>query len=122
MVGIRNLMGKDACWISRLKDELVDEGTASELLAANLSSLFLSSLISSCTGENVGTSFFLEDADVHLASKWAQNLLQHYDQAGRTHCVTTLVPLQPILSLENSNMLQTSVEGSIRLHCEVWIV
>ena len=69
MVGIRNLAGRDACWISRLKGELVVEGVGSELLAASLSSLFLSSLISSCTGENVGTSFFFEDTDVCLASR-----------------------------------------------------
>ena len=35
MVGIRNPTSRDACWISRLKDELVVEGMASELLAAN---------------------------------------------------------------------------------------
>ena len=45
---------------------------ASELLAASLSNLFLSSLISSCIGENVGTSFFFDDADVFFASKWAR--------------------------------------------------
>ena len=42
MVGMQNPVGKDACWISRLKGELVDEGVALELLAANLWSLFLS--------------------------------------------------------------------------------
>ena len=47
------------------------ESVVSELLATNLSNLFLSSLISSCIGENVGTSFFFDDADVLLASKWA---------------------------------------------------
>ena len=62
-------MGRGACWISRLKGKLVVEGVASELLAANLSSRFLSSLISSCTGANVGMSFFFDDADVLLASK-----------------------------------------------------
>ena len=45
MVGIRNPVGKGACWISRLKGELVVEGVASKLLGANLSSLFLSLLI-----------------------------------------------------------------------------
>ena len=45
------------------------EGVTSELLAANLSSHFLSSLISSCTGENVGMLFFFDDADILLASK-----------------------------------------------------
>ena len=68
MVDIRNPVGKGVCWISRLKGELVEESVASELLATNLSSLFLSSLISSCIGENVGTSFFFDDADVLLAS------------------------------------------------------
>ena len=68
MVGIRNPVGKGTCWISRLKSELVVEGVASKLLATSLSSLFLSSLISSCTRENVDRSFFVEDADVHLAS------------------------------------------------------
>ena len=69
MVGIRKLMGRGAYRISRLKDELVVEGAASELLAASLSNHFRGSLISSCMGENVGTSFFFNDADVHLASK-----------------------------------------------------
>ena len=69
MVDMQNPVGKDACWISMLNGELVDEGVVSELLAATLSSLFLSSLISSCIGENSGTSFFFEDADVHLACK-----------------------------------------------------
>ena len=62
-------MGRGACWISRLKGELVMMGAAFELLAANLSNRFLSSLISSCTGENVGMSFFFDDADVLLASR-----------------------------------------------------
>ena len=62
-------MGRGACWISRLKGELVVEGVASEFLATSLSSRFLSSLISSCTGENVGMSFFFDDANVLLASK-----------------------------------------------------
>ena len=62
-------MGRGAYWISRLKGELVVKGAASELLATNLSSRFLSSLISSCTGENVGMSFFFDDADVLLASR-----------------------------------------------------
>ena len=70
MVGMRNPAGKDACCISRLKGELVVDGVVSKLLVANLSSLFLSSLILSCTRENVGTSFFFEDADVRLTSKW----------------------------------------------------
>ena len=64
-------MGRGVCWISRLKGQLVVEGVASEPLAANLSNRFLSSLISSCTGENVGTSFFFDDADVLLASRLA---------------------------------------------------
>ena len=62
-------MGRGACWISRLKGELVVEGATSELLAANLSSRFLSSLISLCTGENVGMSFFFDDVIVLLASR-----------------------------------------------------
>ena len=69
VVVIRKLVGSGACWISRLKDELVVEGVASELLAASLSSRFLSLLISSCMEEIVGTSFFFDDADVRLASK-----------------------------------------------------
>ena len=64
MVGIWNPAGKGACWISRLKSELVVEGVASKLLAASLSSLFLSLLISACTRENTGTSFFFKDADI----------------------------------------------------------
>ena len=72
MVSIRNPVGKGACWISRLKCQLVMEGMASELLVTNLSSLFLSLLISSCIGENVGTLFFFDDADVLIASKWAR--------------------------------------------------
>ena len=69
MVYIRTLIGSGAYWISRLKGELVVEGMASELLAASLSSHFRSSLISSCMGENVGMSFFFDDADICLASK-----------------------------------------------------
>ena len=72
MVGIRKPVGRGACWISRLKCELVVEGMASELLVANLSSRFLSLLISSCMGENVSTSFFFDDADVLLASRRAR--------------------------------------------------
>ena len=52
-----------------LKGEVVVEGEVSELLVANLSSCFLSSLISSCTGDNVGTSFFFDDVDILLASR-----------------------------------------------------
>ena len=55
---------------SRLKGELVVEGATFELLATNLSSHFLSPLISSCMGENMGTSFFLDDVDIVLASRW----------------------------------------------------
>ena len=69
IVGIWKPVGRGACWISRLKDELVVEGAASELLASNLSSHFLSLLISSCTGENIGRSFFFDEADVLLASR-----------------------------------------------------
>ena len=69
MVGIRKLVGKGAYRISRLKDELVVEGAASKLLTAILSNHFRSSLISSCKGENVDTSFFFNDVDVRLASK-----------------------------------------------------
>ena len=72
MVGIQNPLGKGTCWISRLKDELVVEGVTSKLLAVSLLSLFLSSLISSCTRENAGRSFFFEDADVRLESRWAR--------------------------------------------------
>ena len=86
MVSIRNPVGKDTCWISRQKGKLVVKGVASKLLVGNLSSLFLSSLISLYNGEIAGTSFFFEDANVCLASRWAHNPLQHYDQAGRTHC------------------------------------
>ena len=69
MVSIRKLVGSGACWISGLKGELVVEGMASELLAASLSNRFRSLLISSCMGENVGTSFFFDDVDVRLASR-----------------------------------------------------
>ena len=69
MVGIQKPVGKGAYLISRLKGELVVEVVAFELLVANLSSRFLSSLISSCMRENVGTSFFFDDANVLLASK-----------------------------------------------------
>ena len=69
MVSIRKSVGSGACWISRLKCELVVEGVAFELVVASLSNCFQSSLISSCMRENVGTSFFFDDADVHLASK-----------------------------------------------------
>ena len=69
IVGIRKPVGRGAYWITRLKGELVVEGAASKLLVANLSNYFLSSLISSCTGENVGMSFFFDDADVLLASR-----------------------------------------------------
>ena len=69
MVGIRKPVGSGACWISRLKSKLVVEGVASELLATSLSSRFLGSLILSFIGENVGTSFFFDDADVLLASR-----------------------------------------------------
>ena len=69
MVSIQKPVGSDAYWISRLKGKLVVEGVASELLAASLSNHFGSSLISLCMGENVGTLFFFEDADVRLASR-----------------------------------------------------
>ena len=69
MVGIQKPTGRGACWISRLKGELVVEGVASKLLAANLSNLFLSSLSSSCMGENVDMPFFFDDVDVLLASR-----------------------------------------------------
>ena len=69
MVSIWKPVGSDACWISRLKDELFVEGVASELLTASLSNRFRSSLISSCMVENVGMSFFFDDADVCLASR-----------------------------------------------------
>ena len=70
MVGIQKPINRGAYWISKLKGELVVEGVASELLAASLSSRFRSLLISSCMGENAGTSFFLYDAEVLLASRW----------------------------------------------------
>ena len=66
-------VGRGACWISRLKGELVVEGAAFELLDANLSSRFLSSLILSCPSENVGMSFFFDNADVLLVSRWPCN-------------------------------------------------
>ena len=69
MVGIRKPVGSGAYWISRLKGELVVEGMASKFLAASLSNRFWSSLILSCIGENVGTSFFFDDANVRLASR-----------------------------------------------------
>ena len=69
IVGIQKPVGRGVCWISRLKGKLVVEGAASELLAANLFSRFLSSLISLCMGENVGMSFFFDDVNILLASK-----------------------------------------------------
>ena len=69
MASIGKPVGSGACWISRLKGKLVVEGVAFELLAASLSNHFQSSLISSCMEENVGTSFFFDDADVGLASR-----------------------------------------------------
>ena len=75
MVSMQKSASKDACCISRLKGKLVVEGVVSELLAANLSSLFLSSLISSCTRENASTLFFFKDVDVHLASRWTRKSL-----------------------------------------------
>ena len=62
-------MGRGAYRIFRLKGKLVVEGVASEFLVANLSSHFLSSLISLCMGKNVGMSFFFDNADVLLASR-----------------------------------------------------
>ena len=122
MVGIRNSTGKDACWISRLKGELVVNGVASELLAANLSSIFLSSLISSYTRENVGTSFFFDDADIRLASRWACKSSSAFWLVGRTHCMTTSVLLQFALSLVILVMLRTSVGRLIPFRCKVWMV
>ena len=58
--------------MSKLKGQLVVEGVVSDLLVANLSNLFLSSLISLCIGENAETSFLFDDADVLLASKWTR--------------------------------------------------
>ena len=69
MVGIQKPVGSVAYWISRLKGELVVEGAASKLLAASLSNHFRSSLISSCMGENVGTSFFFDDNNIRLVSR-----------------------------------------------------
>ena len=69
MIGIRKPVDSGARWISKLKGELVVEGVASEFLAASLSNRFQSSLILSCMGENMGTSFFFDDTNVHLASK-----------------------------------------------------
>ena len=69
MVDIRKLVGSGACWISRLKSELVVEGVASSLLAASLSNRFRSLLISSCVGENVGMLLLFDDTDVRLASR-----------------------------------------------------
>ena len=67
---MRKPAGRGAYWISKLKGELVVEGVVSELLAASLSSHFRSSLISLCMRENAGMPFFLDDADVLLASRW----------------------------------------------------
>ena len=69
MVGMQKPVSRGACWISKLKGELVVEGVASKILAASLSRRFQSSLISSCTGENGSMLFFSDDADVLLASK-----------------------------------------------------
>ena len=69
MVSIGKPVGSGACWISKLRGELVVEGVASELLATSLFNRFRSSLILLCMEENVGTSFFFDDADVRLASR-----------------------------------------------------
>ena len=62
MVGILNPAGKG---------EVDVDGAASVFLAANFSSLALSSLISSFIGETIGrSSLLLEVAELHFASKW----------------------------------------------------
>ena len=110
MVGIRKPMGKGACWISRLKGELVVEGVASELLAANLSSLFLSSLISSCTGENANTLFFFDDVDVLLASRWARKSSSAFwPSRSNTLCDGFSTPL--VLSLSYDPCVITDLGG-----------
>ena len=67
---VADILCSPTCWISKLKGELVVEGVVFKLLAISLPSCFQSSLISSCMGENAGMLFFLDDADVLLASKW----------------------------------------------------
>ena len=70
MVGILNLIGNGACWISVLKGEVIVDGVASVFLAVSFSSLSLSSLISSFMGEKARRLFLLlEVVELRLASR-----------------------------------------------------
>ena len=65
MVGILNLVGNGVYWISALKSEADVNGATSVFLAANFSSLSLSSLISSFIGETIERySLLLEVAEL----------------------------------------------------------
>ena len=87
-------MGRGACWISRLKDELVVDGVVFELLAASFSSHFQSSFISSSIGEKVGTPFFWDDVDVLLASRWMPKSSSAFWPSWSKHCVLAFTLLQ----------------------------
>ena len=65
---------------------------------------------------SLGARMHASDINVHV------NLLQHYDQASRTHCVMALVPFQPVLSPTTPVVLRTLVGGPIQFRCEVWMV
>ena len=70
MVGILNLAGNGAYWISVLKGEVDVDDVASVFLAANFLSLTLNLLISSFIGEMIGrSSLLLEVAELRLASR-----------------------------------------------------
>ena len=98
------------------------EGVVSELLAASLSSRFRSSLISSCMGVNVGTSFFLDDADVLLASRWMHKSFSVFWPSRlktlRPGFGPPLVSSSPAIQL----VLQALAGGLTPLHSELWMV
>ena len=94
-----------------------------KVLAASLSSLFLSSLISSCTGERM----LAHHSSLRTLMSASQlgghvNLLLHCDQVGRIHYTTDSVLLQFSLSLAIPVAPWTSVEGPIPFHYKVWMV
>ena len=71
MVGILNPIGNGACWISALKGKVDVDSAALVFLAANFSSLALSSLISMFIRETIRRfSLLLEVAELSLASRW----------------------------------------------------
>ena len=86
MVGILNLIGNGACWISALKGEVDVDGAVSVFLAANFSSLALSLLISSFIRKMIGrSSLLIEVAELRLASKWVRMSHLCSNQVGRNY-------------------------------------